>query len=282
MKQVKGLFTLPPQDVEIKINDQTPFFQQTEANITYTIEWGNKIIPLDKENIIHLNDNKVDTNDENYLKGTSKIENLKAPLNNIRAAYDARGTNLRNLGALGIISSAARDGTGSIPLIQSEKEDVQNELRNYGVLKSQWRYIVSSKALDYTQISTDLDKLETFEEVAADFDKICDSFGLTRFIFSTAEGTTFTNKKEAEKQAYQDTIIPESREWTDALNKYFETENESWQIVGRFDHLPVLQEDKNENANTLNTLTNALSTQLADGVITTDEYKEQINQLYGD
>jgi phage portal protein BeeE len=279
MNKVSGWYTLPPQNVEVKV-DSTPFWQTTEANVQYIIDWDGKRYVLDNESVIHLNDNRVNTNSENYLTGVSKVKALEQPLRNIRSAYNARGTNLAHNGPMGIITSAARDGMGSMPLSPEEKEIVQNDLRQYGALSNQFKYIVTSQALDFQAISADTEKLQAFEEVREDFDKIMDAYGVTKDIFSSAENSTFENKSEAEKQAYQNTIIPESVEWLDALNKGFKTSEQNYVIAGDYWHLPLFQENEEQKANTLNTLTNTLSTQLADGVITVDEYKEQLNDFY--
>lgn len=282
MSKVKGLFTLPPNLVSIKTNTKEPFFTLTENPLVYSFEWNGRKVPIDTENLAHLNDNRVEVTSENYFKGTSKAAALREPLRNIRSAYNARGANLRNLGALGIISSAARDGIGSIPLLDADKEKLQADIQqNYGALSHQFKYILSTKAVDFTQISTDLDKLKTFEEVREDFDKIMDAYGLTKDIFSSAENSTFTNKKEAEKQAYLNAIIPEAAEWLDALNKLLGFNETPLMIHGDFSQLPVFQTDKKDKAQALNLLTMALSKQLADGAITVEEYKQALNEFYG-
>jgi len=277
---VKAFYTMPPQNMEVCDKNELPFFMSLESNLQYNFTWKGKEYTLDPEKIIHLNDNNVNINSENYVLGKSKIESLKDPLKNIRASYNARGVNLYQNGPMGIISSAARDGAGSIPLLPEDKEQVQKELRTYGALENQFKYIVTSNALDFTPISADTEKLLAFEEVREDFDKIMDAYGLTKDIFSSAENSTFENKKEAEKQAYQNTIIPEATEWIAAINKKFDTGNKPYVIVGDYWHLPVFKENMQETANTLQTLTNSLSTQLADGVITVDEYKEKLNEFY--
>ena len=90
--------------------------------------------------------------------------------------------------------------------------------------------------------------LKLFEETEADTRKICDAFGLPYELLSTEKGTTFDNKKEAKRQFYQDTIIPEADEWIQALNDFFQTKGKSWSIIGTFDHLPIFQENIKERA----------------------------------
>jgi hypothetical protein len=54
------------------------------------------------------------------------------------------------------------------------------------------------------------------------------------------------------------------------------TAKENWEFKASFDHLPYFEENKETKITSLNTLTSALSTQLADQVITIEEYKQQL------
>jgi HK97 family phage portal protein len=199
---------------------------------------------------------------------------------NIRAAYEARNVLIENRGALGILTNNSTDGIGStLPLDESEKKKVQDEWKKYGIQKNQFQAIITSLNLKWQQISTDANKLQLFEETKADQEQICDAYGVPFELFANQKGVTFDNKKQARREFYENTIIPEAEEWIDALNRYFETYNKSWEIKGSFDHLSVFQENQKERAQSITLLTNALSKAFADGALTLEEYKSELRKL---
>jgi len=279
---VKGMFTIPPQMVQVRLIDKAPYFQQTSFNelnkITYT--WQGKEVAFDPKSIIHINKAKANVTDTDWVLGESPMTALQAPIRNIRAAYEARNVLIENRGALGILSNAGTDGTGSMmPMQEEEKEELQKSFSRYGMTKKQWQVIITNLSLKWQQMAIDADKLKLFEETREDFVKICDGYGVNYELFGSQKGVTFANKLQAEKNTYQDTIIPEANEWIDALNRRFETANKTWFIQGSFDHLPLLQEDLKDRATTINTLVKALNEAVSGGLMTLEQAQAELKRL---
>jgi phage portal protein BeeE len=200
-------------------------------------------------------------------------------LNNIRAAYESRNIILTHRGALGILSNDSRDVTGSVlPLYPESKRELQEEYRKYGLTGNQWQVILTNLSLKWQQMSIDPDKLGLYQEVREDTIKICDSFGFPFELLGNEKGVTFENQKWAERRLYENTIIPEAQEWIDAMNATLETEKRSWHIVGRFDHLPIFNENLKERAASISLMTNALSRQYADQAITLQQYQTELGK----
>ena len=280
----KQIFTLPPQNVDIKLINEGAFFFITpeDVKINYTIKINNTDLLLPAENIVHLNDNRVNTSqaNDNLLKGESKLKALSAPINNIIAAYEARNVFLVNRGALGILSNSSKDGIGgTAPLDEKEKGRLQEEFQKYGVQKNQWHTIITNMSLTWQQMSVDIDKLKVFEEVEEDFYKICDSFGVSKDLFSSKKGTTFNNQSSGERRFYESTIIPETLEKTGSLNQYFQTGKDTWEIRGDYSHLPIFSENIKERSQSLQTIVNALSKALEDGAISLEQYQAELQKF---
>ena len=121
--------------------------------------------------------------------------------------------------------------------------------------------------------------LGLFTETESDFQKICDAYGMDRDLFSNEKGATWENKKQGERQTWNNTIIPEALEWVDGLNDVFGTGNESWMLVANFVDIPVLQENIAEKGQAIKQITDSLSVMLADRVITPEEYQKELNKL---
>jgi phage portal protein BeeE len=252
---VSAMFALPPNLVGIQELKEIPFFS-AESLYNYYLLVNNKEIDLENENIIHLNDNNVKFDAQqsgNFLKGTSKQAALQTPLKNIRGAYEARNKLITNHGALGILTNDSKNADlGTVNLDTQEKADLQNDFRQYGITKNQWHVILTNMSLKWQQMSMNTKDLMLFEEVIEDTTKICDAHGIPYELLAKVKNDTFTNKAAAEKAAYQNTIIPESEEEDEALNKFFETDTKSWYIKTTFDHLPIFQDDVKEKATSNN------------------------------
>jgi HK97 family phage portal protein len=278
---ITGLFTLPPNMVTIKILESKPYwlFSTMPDKIAYMTTFNGAQHVLEQGTYIHLNDNNATINEANYLSGISKLNALNMPIQNIRAAYEARNVLIEKRGALGILSNAATDEFGNAPFDDDEKIALQKELEKYGLTKDQWQIILTGLNLKWQQMAIDADKLKLFEETREDTVKICDSYGVPYELLGSQKGTTFRNKEHAELQLYQDTIVPEAVEWIIGMNRLFKTENRSWIIKGSYDHLPIFKEDMRLNAEVLDKIVTALSKALADGAIEIELYTSIVEQF---
>ena len=265
----KGLFTINPANVRVKYNSTTlPFQESTNQFVQYFYEINGKVIELEKENIIHLNDNRVDP--KKFLEGTSKLQALQAPIQNIREAYRKRNIILKM--PVGIMSNGQNDAIGQgVPMNPQDKKEAQNALRNHGALP-----ILTDLTVKYNDMNVNAQSMGLFEEVREDVGRICDSFGVPYELLANQKGTTFTNLKEAKKQMYEESIIPDAQEKVDALNLQLGIDKKSWHIVADFSHLPIFAEDQKQRAISLKQMVEALSKALADGAITIQQYQNEL------
>ena len=269
----KGMFALDPSKIEIKYTGHKAFF--TEANgdgiaYIYRMDDGTTF-PLEKADLIHLNDNRVNTS--KFLYGTSKMESLSAPLNNIREAYKKRNIALRM--PIGIMSNNSDDAIGqAVPMDPDEKKDVKNRIMTRGAYP-----IITDLNVKYNAMNINSNTMGLFEEVLEDTAKLCDAYGVPYEILASQKGVTFANLKEAKKQFYEETIIPDAKEKIDALNLMLDTENKSWNLVADFSHLPVFSEDVKNRTESLARLVTALNDALSVGAITMDQYKKELQKF---
>src|SRR6478609_7697441 len=141
-ERTSNLFSIPQQLMEVYYKSQTPFFLNAESpEIQYKYKSTSGEQLLEKENIIHLNDNRVnvkEVNDKSVLLGESKMERLKPAIKNLYLAYESRGVILKSRGADGLISSDSADVAGTIALGEDEKNDLLNKYKSkYGTLNDQ-------------------------------------------------------------------------------------------------------------------------------------------------
>jgi hypothetical protein len=290
MSKPIGLFSLPSQNVEVvnvnSVHSGTgPFFllKDLPESVQYKFkDTDGKVYPLRYENLLHLNDNNVVfKNNPDFLKGLSKLDALAAPLENIKVAYEARNVIIVNRGAIGILSNAARDGIGSAaPMNKFEKEKLQQEFKKYGLSKNQWQIIITNLALNWQQMSIDIDKLKLFDETREDTLKICDAYGTPYELLASIRNTTFDNKKEAKRQWYRETIIPEANARIAGINRKYKTIERGFRFLPMFDHLPIFDTEKMERARSLYFMVNSLTKALEDTAIDLDQYRKELKK-YG-
>jgi hypothetical protein len=278
----KALFTIPSNLIKIEYTDRFPFWTYSEKpkGIVYRLE-DYSTIPGD--NIIHLNDSKVSVtssrDDKNILMGESKLLSLRAPVNNIRMAYESRGMIIKYRGAQGIISPDQKDIAGSVPLGEADKDILKKTWGEYGTLAGQSQMAIVDTGVKFQSMTmNEPKKLGLFEETMHDFFRIIDAYGCRREQFGIFEGATYENQNQAEKAFYSDTVIPEANEWIAALNHEFLKDAREKAIID-YSHVHLFAEDIQLKSTALEKMVNSLSKALQDNVITSDEYKEELKKL---
>jgi len=202
----------------------------------------------DKEAIEWVDMLYVTTDDGmNIIKPVSRVETLRFPLSNIRAQYHKRNVLLENIGAIGILSSENSDMAGAIPMTPEEKQQVQRDWFK----RQKDELIITEAKVKWTPMSYPTKDLMLFEELTADKLALFDAYGLNANIFSSVEGTTFSNVRDSIRMIYTDTIIPETQSLYDSMMRQWGLHDQGFYLKAEFDHLPIMQDDEVQAANTM-------------------------------
>jgi hypothetical protein len=206
----------------------------------------------------------------------SKLKALRYPLSNIGAQYAKRNVLLRNLFALGILSTESNDMQGALPLDSAGKKEILNDLKE----RHNGEVAVTDKRMRWEPMSFPTKDLMLFEELTADKVALIDHFGLNVNMFGnpTGAGPTFSNVEMGEKQAYNSTIIPDAEIMYDGITKQLGLDKEGLYLTPSFDHISVLQQDKNKDAQALLSRAQALE-KIAQQLTLTDDEKKLILHL---
>ena len=205
----------------------------------------------------------------NLINPISRIESLKYPLSNISAQYHKRNVLLENIGAIGILTAINFDIGGSIPMTPEDKKQIQRDWFK----RSKDELIITESDVDWKPMSFPTKDLLLFEELTADKIALIDAFGLSIHLFSSEKGTTFTNVRDSIRMCYQDTIIPETQQIYDAISQQIGLTNDGLRLIAEFDHLPVLQTDELQSAQTMKTRAEAVEKIIPFGVLSPDEIR---------
>jgi HK97 family phage portal protein len=205
----------------------------------------------------------------NLINPISRIESLKYPLSNLSAQYHKRNVLLENIGAIGILTAKNSDIGGSIPMTPEDKKQIQKDWFK----RSKDELIITESDVDWKPMSYPTKDLMLFEELNADKIALIDAFGLSIHLFSTEKGTTFTNVRDSIRMCYQDTIIPETQQIYDAISQQIGLTKDGLRLVAEFDHLPVLQNDELQSAQTMKTRAEAIEKMIPFGILSPDEIR---------
>lgn len=232
-----------------------PFLAQPETNIGVDIlsDDNNNPIKLWRinlfgtsyefpaEDVILVKDGMIDSTRLNAGLPISKIAGLDYFISNICAAMEADNVLLKKKGPLGVFSYDAKpDMAGWQPMTTKVQDEVQQDLKRYGMTWAQLQYIVSRVPIKWNSMSFNVQELMTKETVRQGIEGICDRLGYPAELMS-GKNATYENRNSAEKFLYQNNIIPFSNRRMSVYNNFFGLND--YKIKLDYNHLPVLQED---------------------------------------
>jgi phage portal protein BeeE len=242
----QAIWCLPSDRMVIKFTGN--IYKQNDINEIIEsyrlINEDGKYETYESDKIVHFVANNID----NPILGQSPLTSLTMPISNIKGGYGFRNRIITNNAALGILSSnMGTDGMG-IPLDSDEQKRLnEGYAGTFGMQKGKSNLLMTSANVNYTPVSYPTKDLMLFEEIDVNFKRIIDEFGLNKNIFSMDGDSKFSNLQEGLKMAYQDTIIPESKEMAETYTKHLNMPNGEY-LVRDFSHIPVLKQDEKENS----------------------------------
>lgn len=207
---------------------------------------------LHPNTVLHLNNVNISF-DKDFTTGKSDLLSLKMPITNIDKAYESRNVLITKRGPVGILTSDMKnDVVGSLPLDDDQVGQVQKAFDKYGLMHDQYTHIISPLPLTYTKMGSDLKDLMLFEEIESNAIAVCNSLGVPEDLvrYYIRKGGLSNETSVGERRLYDSTIIPESKDFIIGLNNFLNTKDLGIEIIGSFDHLNVLQENKKDMAQT--------------------------------
>jgi len=248
--QIKGLpsalpslmWNLLPSDVEVvptgKLYNQTTIDGIIKSYKIYDQSTYINVAPSD---MIYKNEGVGG----NLITSISKVDALQLPLSNIVGALKSENVLIVERGAEGILSNETNSDGGAIPLGKEERERIEKEMqRTYGIFDGQKRKIITNTSLKWQPMSFPMKDLMLLECIESDFQAICAAYGADRDIFPSTKGATFENKNNGLKATYQNTIQPQADDFISTLNNALGLDKQGLYLEACYEHVPVLQEDK--------------------------------------
>lgn len=243
--------------------------------VDYTVTICGSSMKIAKEDMFIVRDASYDLN---ACGGNiSRMVSLQKPVNTFVASYESVHELMVNRGMLAIISLTSGSGDiirdARLPETESEKNNIQQAFRKYGIRADQFKYAITSMNAAVSPVSSTITDLGLTDVQKACKKEIADIYQVPSVLLDV-EGSTYANAKEAKAILYNDAIIPEANNIFYVLNRIYGFED--FKVMPYYDHLELFQESKREQAAGMTNLVNALNNAVSGGLMTTEQAKTEL------
>lgn len=250
-------------------------FMPDAGIVDYTVTICGSSMKIAKEDMFIVRDASYDLN---ACGGNiSRMVSLQKPVNTFVASYEAVHELMINRGMLAIISLTSGSGDiirdANLPETESEKKNIQQAFRKYGIRADQFKYAITSMNAAVSPVSSTITDLGLTDVQKACKKEIADIYQVPSVLLDV-EGSTYANAKEAKTILYNDAIIPEANNIFSVLNRIYGFED--FKVMPYYDHLELFQESKREQAAGMTNLVNALNNAVSGGLMTTEQAKTEL------
>jgi len=262
IKDVKTLTQLPAQYV--KINASNVYFRATTKediikNYQLCYPKTRRTDTFATNKVLHANDINLEFDEYNshnkeadaeWLKGIPRIKRIGTEIQNNKSTIESLNTITENRGSVGLFTPDKRDETGSsLPMTKSEKDTVDERLRQYGLLRNQKQYQYLDVPMKFQKTGMTPTELGIFEAIAHNWITVATIYGIPKLLVAQyTQGATYENQEQSLKELYVNNVIPYSQNRANAMNKFLKLREFGYYLDVSFGHLPFLQSDKKDNA----------------------------------
>ncbi|GEM_PF-2354612 len=249
---ISSIWVLQPDQVDIKIKHTRPsYFDITDKSDViekYTYQkFGSD--DIDPKHIIH--ERSLPLGDySSGLKSPSPLIAVEKNINNLLAVYSARYKVYVNNGSAGILT---KDNGGNYNSLEQAVDPVKRDdiikdiLNRNGLTGDKKLWTVSAIPLKFINTLATIKDLQPFDETYADALQIAGILGVDKDLIPMKEGTTFSNKEQAEKAIYQNVITGIANDKARSFTKAYALDKIGLKFQPNFKNVSVMQEDRKKS-----------------------------------
>ena len=250
-RNIVNLVNLPPDLVSIRLASANPSIYARGIE-DVIIGYNFSGFPLLKtENVLYSRAQSLRATDYSNVLGFSPLNASAKAVELLNIVYQARNVIYRKRGALGFLTSGAKDDTGAVALTPQEKQAAIDELNKmHGLASHQSPIGVIQAPVSFVKVSADIKDLMPHEEMQLLTNEIASVLRVPRELVDVSKSSTYENQKQAEVKLYQSVIIPAANNKANELTNFLRLGDRNVKIVASFDHIAALHEDKKAKAET--------------------------------
>lgn len=205
---------------------------------------------------------------DQYKSTISRLVALREPINAILSANQMFSQLISDGGARGIIGQGAKDDNMSL-LLKDENREIQKALKNYGKLRGQLKYIVTSGAANYTPLTSSIVDMQLPENLLAKKVDIYRAFGIpTAFAVNEAR---FQVVPEARKEVFAASVTPEGKYINEDICRMKNIPERNWVYVADDSHHDFFQDSLKSSSIAFQQAAGALVPLTTNGLITNQQ-----------
>lgn len=236
-----------------KKTDIDLFFNQTVDH--YDIRLYNGTMRLERDEVFVFNDGIESFKDNDSSQ--SRLVALKEPISAILSANQMFTELIADGGARGIISQGANtfDMLGA-PILEEEKMEMQRELKRYGKMRQQFKYMVTRGVANYVPLTSSITEMQLPENLLAKKVDIYRGF-LIPNAFAQNE-SRFKVLPESRKELFTSSVIPEAEDMYEEILQMIEMPERDWLYKPDSSHMDFFQEPLLQSATALQMASQAI------------------------
>jgi len=269
------LWNIPPNMIDVEETRNNWLLAKSNADVikTIIINFGDQRVSIPVNDVYIIKD--FTPSFKSSIFPESRVCAIEMPVNNIMGAYESRNVLINYRGALGIISPDSKDVAGPVGLKEENKEELQNDFLRYGLSRQQWKFIISSASVKWSQMGVATRDLMLFEEIEDDIMRICDSYNFPYPLMSSNRTNSLggNNIAESKNLLYQDATIPESESICEQWSNFFELDQYDLVIMKDYSHVAALQGDEEKKSLARRTRNEAMRIEFFSNLITLDNWR---------
>lgn len=215
---------------------------------------------------------------DNNLIGYSPLKAMKYQLSNTVAAYQYLNCISTEKGGIGVLSSQSKDAMGALPMTPEEKKELEQTYRNEnGIEDNQKKIHITTGSVTWSPMSYPTKDLLLMEQIDANFLAILNVLGVNQNLFVNS---TYENLKNGLIQTHNDTVVVYADGFTQALSKFIGVP-EGYRLTLDYSHLPYLQADKKQDADSIQSVSLGLNNLVTAQIITPQEANKILVNQFG-
>jgi HK97 family phage portal protein len=221
LRLVKGvgmgaeLEVLNSQDVEILLSADN----MNVRGYCYSI--GGNEYTYEDEEILHIKfSNIINTDSTNWIYGYSPLEAGMKIVTASSEIFNAEAAIFKNRGVVGLLSSG-----NDMPMFEEDKKAIQESFQeSAGGSENFNKVLVTSSNAKYVQMGMSPSDLQLIDNQLSKLRFLCGLYGIDSKLLGDGANSTYNNVKEAQKNAYTNTIIPLVKRVNSKLIKFLNRE----------------------------------------------------------
>lgn len=182
----------------------------------------------------------------NWFKSPSRLDALYKVISNSEASLDSLNINIRYAGKYMVAGQADPNNVTQLPMGETEKQDIETKMNSDKSV-----HAVKSM-IDIKRFVENIANLKLDESYAGSYYIIGSMFGIPRDLLEAywKDGAKFNNQSVALSRHITYGIQPKMNSLANDRTKVFGLKESGKKIVISFDHLPVMQANEKDTADT--------------------------------